>query len=307
MTSSNADDDAPLLPGMTLPLRETAPGREVLLRPLTHRIWTKHKARMIARYLDLFTFVTRHGVYIDGFAGPQYVEDLDQWAARLALLNKPGRLRKYFLFDKSPQQVRRLRRMVDSLPPQDEEKDNKREVVVEQGDCNAKILELLAKKLIRPREATFALLDQRTFECQWRTVVALAEYKPRGCNKIEQFYFLPSAWFQRAVKNSRRARQMALIEGWWGGNGWQRFGQLDPWGRAILLVERFQRELGYKYVSPWPVFEAENGRGAVMYFMIHASDHEEAPKLMRRAYEQCVTRKKPVGQRSLAFDGEPPV
>jgi three-Cys-motif partner protein len=301
MTSSNTDE-APLLPGISLPPKEASERYpEVLLKSVTNRIWTKQKALLIARYLDLFTFVTKHGVYIDGFAGPQYIDNLEQWSARLVLLNKPGRLRKYFLFDKSPRQVRRIREMVKALPPQDVG-DNKRQIVTEKGDCNSKILEVLSNNLIRPREASFALLDQRTFECQWQTVVALARYKPQGCNKIERFYFFPSAWFQRAIKNSRKPKQLALIDGWWGSGEWRKLTTLRPWDRMMAMLERFQRELGYKYVTPWPVYEEENGCGVIMYFMIHASDHEEAPKLMRRAYEECVTRRIPVGQMSLAFD-----
>lgn len=33
-------------------------------------LWTENKARFIARYLNSFTFVTKHGTYIDAFAGP---------------------------------------------------------------------------------------------------------------------------------------------------------------------------------------------------------------------------------------------
>jgi len=32
-------------------------------------VWTDSKARLIERYLHYFVLVTRHGIYIDGFAG----------------------------------------------------------------------------------------------------------------------------------------------------------------------------------------------------------------------------------------------
>lgn len=38
---------------------------------LHHPLWTKNKARLIERYLYYFVLITKHGAYIDGFAGPQ--------------------------------------------------------------------------------------------------------------------------------------------------------------------------------------------------------------------------------------------
>ena len=36
-----------------------------------HSIWTENKAKLIERYLYYFVLITKHGTYIDGFAGPQ--------------------------------------------------------------------------------------------------------------------------------------------------------------------------------------------------------------------------------------------
>jgi hypothetical protein len=70
--------------------------------------------------------------------------------------------------------------------------------------------------------------------------------------------------------------------------------------RRDVLVERIRRELGYKSVKAWPIFERENG-GGIMYYMIHATDHPEAPKFMRRAYRRAVCPLEPVEQLSLAL------
>jgi hypothetical protein len=67
----------------------------------------------------------------------------------------------------------------------------------------------------------------------------------------------------------------------------------------MKVRERFEKELGYAYVTPLPIYEAQNGRGIIMYFMIHASDHPDAPILMTSAYRKCVTRRQPVTQMSL--------
>jgi hypothetical protein len=41
-------------------------------------------------------------------------------------------------------------------------------------------------------------------------------------------------------------------------------------------------DLGYRCAQAWPIFERKEGR-RVMYYMVHATDHDEAPKLMARA------------------------
>ncbi|MFQ5696473.1 MAG: hypothetical protein ACE5HB_10830, partial [Terriglobia bacterium] len=48
-----------------------------------------------------------------------------------------------------------------------------------------------------------------------------------------------------------------------------------------------KNELHYQSVKPWPIYGRQHG-GRVMYYMIHASDHPEAPAQMSRAYELAV-------------------
>jgi hypothetical protein len=62
--------------------------------------------------------------------------------------------------------------------------------------------------------------------------------------------------------------------------------------------------LAYASAKPWPVFEKQNG-GNVMYYMIHASDHPEAPVLMHRAYSRAVQPKETAEQLMLDM-GYPP-
>ena len=56
--------------------------------PLKYPLWTEHKAKLIARYLYYFVMITKHGTYIDGFAGPQNDEP-DMWAAKLVIESQP--------------------------------------------------------------------------------------------------------------------------------------------------------------------------------------------------------------------------
>jgi hypothetical protein len=69
------------------------------------------------------------------------------------------------------------------------------------------------------------------------------------------------------------------------------------------IVARLKRDLQYKSVNAWPIFERENG-GAIMYYMIHATDHPEAPKFMSRAYRRAVLPLEPIEQLTLDLFNE---
>jgi three-Cys-motif partner protein len=253
------------------------------LKALPRPLWTENKAKLIERYLYYFVQITKHGTYIDAFAGPQQAKDgEDMWAAKLVLESRPRWLRTFLLCEKNARKVKALQRLVASQPVR-ERKEPKRTVVVEDpGDCNVIIPRWLKDGLVHPRQAAFCLLDQRTFECEWKTVEALARYK--SGRKIELFYFLGTSWLQRALSGVTRNPQM--VDRWWGRRDWREvFDQKrDSYGLANIFVERF-RQLGYASVKPWAIFETPIG-GKIMYFMIHATDHPEAPKLMYRAYDR---------------------
>src|SRR5262245_31179325 len=70
---------------------------ELSFRGIEKPVWTENKARLIERYLYYFVLVTKHGTYIDGFAGPQYANQPEMWAAKLALESEPRWLRHFFL------------------------------------------------------------------------------------------------------------------------------------------------------------------------------------------------------------------
>lgn len=258
------------------------PERRRKIRPLRHAIWTENKARLIERYLYYFVLITKHGTYVDGFAGPQDPGAPDSWAAKLVLESEPPWLRRFYLFDASREQVGRLNEL--------KEAHSDRLIQVVEEDFNVAVHQLLASGAIGEQEATFCLLDQRTFECHWSTLEALAAHKTIGM-KIELFYFLPIGWLDRALTAQK---DEAVIKRWWGGDDWEAtLGDGRPWQRAERVCKRMERELGYASVIPWPIYKGRNG-GRVMYFMLHASDHPEAPNLMHRAYHKAVGDKEPL-------------
>jgi hypothetical protein len=162
-------------------------------------IWTENKANLIERYLYYFVLITKHGTYIDGFAGPQRPEAIDTWAAKLVLESEPRWLRHFYLFDVGQKQVSQLRTLKRSQP--------ERDIHVRKGDFNVLVRDLLSSGDIKQNEATFCLLDQRTFECHWSTLEALAKYKTSG-HKIELFYFLPHSWLDRAFAGQKNTKAL---------------------------------------------------------------------------------------------------
>ena len=261
-------------------------------RPLTLKfpradnpIWTENKAKLIERYIHFFVYVTKHGTYIDAFAGPQREGRDDLWAAKLVLEDTPRRIRHFFLFEQSKRKVHRLRKLRDAQRPR-KKGEPARDVHIFAGDCNIKIPDMLKHYPIKDKEATFALLDQRTFECDWATVVALASHKKAG-HKIELFYFLAQGWIDRSVKAKRKNKD-AEMRRWWGGDGWKDFFALKREDRREHFRQRFIDELGYNYAYAFAIYDRKDG-GKTMYWMIHATDHAEAPKLMNRAYRQALS------------------
>lgn len=282
--------------GVLFPMPPPAPTEPALRKP-RYPVWTENKAVLIQRYLYYFVLVTKHGTYIDGFAGPQDPNNLETWAAKLVLESKPRWLRQMFFCELDDDKVKLLEQLKAAQPPRDKRKEPKRTVEVCPGDCNVVIPQLLASGQLDPTKATFCLLDQRTFECEWATVQRIARHRTTGY-KIEQFYFLANSWFDRAVASTTTDAGKAQIAQWWGRDDWTNLHDMDSIARAQCFADRFRDELGYASVKPWPIYERQNG-GKIMYFMIHATDHPAAPALMNRAYTHAVLPVEPMEQLSL--------
>lgn len=274
--------------GLLFPLPERS-DTEPSIPPLIYPVWTESKANFIARYLYYFVLVTKHGVYIDAFAGPQQRDKPGMWAAQLVLDNRPPYLRSFYFMENDPKKVKLLENLRDVQP-----KDIERTIEIYEGDCNVGIQNLLQSRVIKEREATFCLLDQHTFECKWQTLERLARYKSSSY-KIELFYFLCNSWLARAL-TALQDRQRAVD--WWGAEDVEKLRAMTPEQRANLMAKRFKDELGYKYASPYPICERKDG-GNVMFYMIHATDHLAAPTLMGRAYNKAVSPREPLEQLKL--------
>lgn len=254
------------------------------LRGFDTPLWTQNKALFIARYLKTFTYVTKHGTYIDAFAGPQDEESRElAWAAKLVLENDPKWFRNFYLFDQDAKQIEHLKSLKEEHFKKYPDVLKTRKIRVTKGDCNVELPNFLEKNPIRDKEATFCLLDQRSTECSWETVKAIARHKDRkDVNKIEIFYFLAQGWIDRTIKSWQKDVENRCIR-WWGNDKVMDFLNLSSPERGFHLANRFKNELGYRYSYPFPI-QKGGKEGAVMFWMVHASDHERAPELMNQAY-----------------------
>lgn len=250
-------------------------------KSLVHPLWTENKARLIQEYIRLFTFVTKHGTYIDGFAAPQRRNLKNLCSANLVLQAQPQWIREFWLCDIEPEGLSLLEEI------KSEQAIGKRRVSVVPGDFNITIDKILSAGTIGDKTATFALLDQRTFECDWATVEKIARHK-KG-NKIEIFYFLATGWLDRSIAAVSRPGTADRLERWWGKPDWKSLRGVQAAVRGMDLAARFRDELGYAYAHPYPIHNQHRG-GRIMYHMIHATDHQAAPPLMQRAYRKISGR-----------------
>lgn len=255
-------------------------------RSLQHPVWSEEKAKLIQEYLRLFTFITKHGNYIDGFAAPQRRDLSEICSARLVLETEPKWLRDFWLCDLDPRGVDLLKKI--AAP----HRSSTRRVNVLSGDFNQIIKQVLASERITTKTATFALLDQRTFECEWETVRRLADHKPtlgESETKIEIFYFLATGWLDRSFAAVRTDQTAAKLDRWWGRADWRGLQGMQGTIRANLMAKRFREEMGYASARPYAIHDRKR-HGRIMYHMIHATDHDEAAKLMLRAYRKISGR-----------------
>lgn len=97
---------------------------------------------------------------------------------------------------------------------------------------------------------------------------------------------------------------MDRLARWWGHDDWPKLRYMSRDTRRDAMIERLKSDLGYKYVMPWQIFKRKTG-GVVMYYMIHATDHPEAPVQMSRAYRNTVLPLEPVEQLDFSFSDDP--
>ncbi|MCQ3804888.1 MAG: hypothetical protein KTV45_12445 [Acidimicrobiia bacterium] len=123
-----------------------------------------------------------------------------------------------------------------------------------------------------------------------------------GPRKVEQFYFLATGWLSWAFAAISTTEGERRVTAWFGGEDWRDLIGMDLMERLEVFQDKFKNELGYQYVQWWPIYRREDGKGRVMYHMIHASDHDAAPKQMHRAYRKIVNSPEPMNEPQLDIE-----
>ena len=70
-------------------------------------------------YLRYFVLLTKHGTYIDGFAGPQEECETNSWPAKLVLASEPQWIKHFHLCDQNKVQIVRLKELKKVQPISD--------------------------------------------------------------------------------------------------------------------------------------------------------------------------------------------
>jgi hypothetical protein len=102
-------------------------------------------------------------------------------------------------------------------------------------------------------------------------------------------------------------KDKSILERWWGRVDYEQLQGMQSRQRMQLFCDRFKNELGYKHAYGWEIYSKEVG-GRVMYHMIHASDHDEAPRIMNRAYRNALKDRSRCGackKTSMRFGATP--
>lgn len=238
-------------------------------------LWTAQKSTLISEYLHRFLILAKSGVYIDLFAGPQGEKYVKDWTIKKVMERRTkGPNFKYFAAcDLQLKQVAQLHKL------KEEKRSQPFKFQIYHGDANLCVDKMLQDAPISEKIPCFCLIDQRTLECNWDTVQTVSTFKKEGY-KIEILYFLAEGWFNRSWKSRKDEER---FRSWWGRDDYMAFLDQRPVDRARGMCDRFCKELQYKYAEPWAIYK-HGTTGRTMYYLIHASDHKDARRLMSEAY-----------------------
>lgn len=265
--------------------------------PRTWGFWTKGKLDVLRRYLDAFTTASKKAnerIYLDAFAGEPTNKDRltgeeIKGSARIALSIDDPPFTRVRLFE-TEEKARRLAEALDAAY-------SGRDLKVYGGDCNERIPEALAELSWVRSAPTFAFIDPTGTQAEWRSLVALAGFRPEHLTKTELFLLFAAPMFTRLLPvdgGEVRPQDFARITAIFGRDDWHRIyearlaGTITP-GQARdeylnLMRWRLENELGYQWTQP---LEVCNTSGAPIYHMVFATDHKAGYRIMSHLYAQA--------------------
>jgi len=193
------------------------------------------------------------------------------------------------VFFELPSQAERLEAELRSSYP-----DRDFEVIA--GDCNDTIRAVLERLLADEWNwaPTFVLLDQQAAEIRWTTLEALAKFKHASRSKVELWLLFAPSMLPRglgwavaadAERFANRITAMFGTELWRDAYSARQQGLLT--GAELrdellnLMRWRLEADVGYKATHS---FGMKNTKGADIYEMVFATDHDAGEKIMSHIY-----------------------
>ena len=264
----------------------------------TWGFWTRGKLDILRSYLDAFTTATKNRatdrIYIDLFAGgidnrDRQTDELIDGSAQIALSIEDPQFSVLRFFEvESKAQTLQLS-LLESYPGRD--------IKVYGGDCNELVPKALEELKSRAWAPTFAFVDPNGMEAEWRTLVALSDFRRQKKTKVELFILFAAPSFIRVLPvegGEVRSVDEAKIDALFGCEDWRKIyearlaGAIEPREARDqylnLMRWRIENELGYKWTHPIAV---HNVNGGPVYVMIFATDHEAGTRIMGGIYAKA--------------------
>ena len=259
--------------------------------------WTRGELDVLRRYLDAFTTASKKRstrIYLDLFAGDpnnrdRLTGDPIEGSARIALSIDDPPFTHIRLFEKDLK-AKKLESALRSDFPD-------RNLKVYGGDCNEQLPEALKELEVVNWAPTFAFVDPNGKETKWKTLEALADFRPARLTKAELFLLFAQPMFTRLLRvdgGKVRSQDIEDINDLFGTEDWRkiyeaRLAELIESKQASyeylnLMRWRLENVLGYKWTHP---LEIRNETNHVIYYMIFATTHEAGNKIMSNVYARA--------------------
>lgn len=262
--------------------------------------WTEIKLQILQDYAKEYARILKsqksikHVAYIDGFAGAG--DHISKESGEI-IKGSPGRVlaieprfSHYHFVEMREDRVERLRKM-----------GSDKSITVYQGDCNEVLLkDVFPQCRYGDYRRALCLLDPYKLNPNWEVVETAGRMK-----SIEIFLnFMIMDANMNALKNNPGAvtpEQAQRMTTFWGDDSWRRSayrteqGLFDSWEEKNTneaVVEAYCKRLndvaGFKYIpKPLPMC---NTRGAVVYYLIFASQNATGSKIAEHIFNKYRNR-----------------
>ncbi|MEX2374987.1 MAG: three-Cys-motif partner protein TcmP [Dehalococcoidia bacterium] len=261
--------------------------------------WTHLKLEILKQYLDRFTTATKFKsptvrVFLDAFAGQgrgrsRETGAIFEGSPRIALRTVDPPFTHLRFFELDPTHADALQRTLDTEFPG-------RDILVYEGDSNARIQDALADLHTISWAPMFAFLDPDGIELSWSTLSALAKHR-KGKYKVEMWMLFSTMGLVRRLAldeaKLRTGDEQAATDAF-GDESWRPIydqrrratinGQQARGEYINLYRWKLEKELGYAHTF---ALEIRNNRGVPIYAMIFATDHVAGKRIMSSLYHKA--------------------